>query len=97
MNRRRCQSPTGRGPVHEHHKPLRQYFHAKLPGHVELREIKDLGDQGLMTVTEGSLGVIVIKKGDWVLQSAVVFLGIEPGSGRQAALWEVYRRILARL
>ena len=50
-----------------------------------------------MTVTEGSLGVIVIKKGDWVLQSAVVFLGIEPGSGRQAALWEVYRRILARL
>lgn len=83
--------------LHEHHKPLRQYFQADLPGHVKLVEIKDLGEEGLMTVSEGSLGVVVIKKGDWVLQSAVIFLDIVPGGKKQAALWEVYRRILAKL
>jgi hypothetical protein len=78
-------------------KPLRKYFNANLPGHVKLVEIKDLGDGGLMSVSEGSLGVVVIKKGGQVLQSAVTFLDIEPGSKKQKALWDIYRRILAKL
>lgn len=83
--------------VRDSGKPLRKYFNANLPGHVKLVEIKDLGDGGLMSVSEGSLGVVVIKKGDRVLQSAVTFLDIAPGSKKQKALWEIYGRILDKM
>jgi hypothetical protein len=39
-----------------------------------------------MAVTEGSLGVIAIRKGEWVLQSAVTFPDIHPASEKQKVL-----------
>lgn len=83
--------------VHDMHQPLRDYFFPELPSHVRLEYIDDLGDEGLMTVTEGTLGVVVIRKGQRVIQSAVTFLEIEPGSPKQQALWNIYRRILDRI
>lgn len=62
--------------VHEYWQDLRECFPQDLPSHVELQRIADLGDGGLMTVTEGILGVVVVRKGDWVLQSAVTFFEI---------------------
>ncbi len=78
-------------------RELRKYFSEKLPGQVKLVEINDLGDRGLMTVSEGSLGVVVIKKGEYVLKSAVTFLDIAPGSEKHKLLWKIYKRILAKL
>jgi hypothetical protein len=48
-------------------------------------------------VVEGEVGVVVIRKGDRVLQSAATFLDIKPGSDQQQALWAIYRNILARM
>ena len=82
---------------HTKKKELRQYFHKELPSHVKLEEIKDLGDGGLMGVTNGHLEVIVINKKNLVLKSTVTFLDIEPGSKQHKQLWEIYRTILNEL
>lgn len=82
---------------HEYQKPLREYFNKELSDTVSLEKITDLGDDGLMTVVDGSLGAVVIRKGDWVLQSAVTFLEIKPGSHKQKVLWDIYREIIERL
>jgi len=50
-----------------------------------------------VNVSEGTLGVVVIRKGKLVLQSAVTFLDIKPGSKKQAILWGIYRRIVQQL
>lgn len=83
--------------VQEQSKPLREYFNKDLSATTRLEAINDLGDEGLMSVVEGSLGVIVIRKGKRVLVSAATFLDIEPGSAKQRALWDIYRRILDRI
>lgn len=83
--------------VHESSKPLREYFNKELSSTTKLEPITDLGDEGLMSVVEGSLGVIIIRKGGKVLQSAVTFLDIDPGSAKHRVLWETYRGILSRL
>lgn len=77
--------------------PLRAYFVKPLPSRIKLVKISDLGDGGLMSVGEGELGVVVIRKGDRVLLSAVTFLDIKPGSKKQAVLWDIYRHILKRM
>lgn len=77
--------------------PLRDYFAKPLPSQLKLVEITDLGDEGLMSVGEGTLGVVEIRKGKRVLQSAVTFLDIEPGSDKQAVLWDIYRAILKQM
>jgi hypothetical protein len=82
---------------HKYRKDLREYFNEQLSDNVALEKIADLGDGGLMTVVDGSLGVIVIRKGDLVLQSAAIFLDIELGSDQQKVLWDIYREILKRL
>lgn len=82
---------------HQPGKELRTYFHEKLPSHVKLEEIKDLGDGGLMGVTRGIVEVVVIKKKNRVLKSTVTFLDIEPGSAQHTQLWEIYRTILKEL
>lgn len=83
--------------VHERQRALRDYFNKELSPQVQLVPITDLGDEGLMTVTEGSLGVIVIRKGSRVLQSAATFLDIEPNSKQHKVLWEIYRQVLAKM
>ena len=77
--------------------PLRAYFVDPLPSRIKLVKISDLGDGGLMSVGEGELGVVVIRKGDRVLLSAVTFLDIKPGSKKQAVLWDIYRHILQQM
>ena len=83
--------------VLESAQPLRQYFHPQLSATTTLEPIIDLGDEGLMSVVEGELGVVVVRKGGRVLQSAATFLDIEPGSARQRVLWEIYRRVVERM
>ena len=83
--------------VHDRSQPLRQYFNAQLSATTTLEPIIDLGDEGLMSVVEGEVGVVVIRKGDRVLQSAATFLDIKPGSDQQQALWTIYRDVLARM
>ena len=83
--------------VLESAQPLRQYFHPQLSATTTLEPILDLGDEGLMSVVEGEIGVVVIRKGDRVLQSAATFLDIKPGSDQQQALWTIYRDVLARM
>lgn len=83
--------------VQEHSKPLRNYFNKDLAATTQLVAITDLGDEGLMSVVEGSLGVIVIRKGKQVVVSAATFLDIEQGSATQQALWDIYRRLVAQL
>ena len=83
--------------VHDRSQPLRQYFNAQLSATTTLEPILDLGDEGLMSVVEGEIGVVVIRKGDRVLQSAATFLDIKPGSDQQQALWTIYRDVLARM
>ena len=83
--------------VLESTQPLRQYFHPQLSATTTLEPILDLGDEGLMSVVEGEIGVVVIRKGDRVLQSAATFLDIKPGSDQQQALWTIYRDVLARM
>ncbi|WP_297953988.1 hypothetical protein [uncultured Desulfobulbus sp.] len=83
--------------VHDRSQPLRQYFNAQLSATTTLEPILDLGDEGLMSVVEGEIGVVVIRKGDRVLQSAATFLDIKPGSDQQQALWAIYRDVLARM
>ena len=83
--------------VHDRSQPLRQYFNAQLSATTTLEPILDLGDEGLMSVVEGEVGVVVIRKGDRVLQSAATFLDIKPGSDQQQALWTIYRDVLARM
>lgn len=75
---------------------LRDYFADPLPSDVKLVKITDLGDEGMMSVVDGELGVIVIRKGKRVLQSALTF-DTEPGSDKQAVLWDVYRGILKQM
>ena len=77
--------------------PLRDYFSKPLPSHVKLVKITGLGDEGLMSVGEGTVGVVVIRKGKYVLQSAVTFLDVKPGSKKQAVLWDIYRNILKKM
>jgi len=83
--------------VHEYHKDIRQYFNKEMPSHIKLEKITDLGDDGLMTVVEGCLGMIVVKKRNRVMQSAVTFLDIKPESDKQKVLWDIYRNVLKRL
>ena len=83
--------------VHDRSQPLRQYFNPQLSATTTLEPILDLGDEGLMSVVEGEIGVVVIRKGDRVLQSAATFLDIKPGSDQQRALWAIYRDVLARM
>ena len=83
--------------VHERFQPLRQYFHPQLSATTTLEPIIDLGDEGLMSVVEGEVGVVVIRKGDRVLQSAATFLDIKPGSDKQQVLWAIYRDVLERM
>ena len=83
--------------VHDRSQPLRQYFNAQLSATTTLEPILDLGDEGMMSVVEGEIGVVVIRKGDRVLQSAATFLDIKPGSDQQRALWAIYRDVLARM
>lgn len=75
-------------------RDIRASFPDTFPDHVELVEIRDLGDAGYMTVTEGSIGNVVIRKGSRVLDSGAVFLDIEPGSEAHDRLWDIYRRVL---
>lgn len=77
--------------------PLRDYFAKPLPSGFKLVKITNLGDGGLMTVSEGTIGVVAILKGKRVLQSSPGFLDIKPGSKKQAVLWDIYRRILKRM
>lgn len=77
--------------------PLRAYFVKSLPSRTKLVKITDIGDEGMMSVGEGTLGVVVIRKGKRVLLSAVTFLDIRPGSKRQSVLWDIYRRILKQM
>ena len=83
--------------VIESQKNLRDYFHKEIPLNFELKKINDLGDRGLMTVSEGYLAIIVIREGDWVLISTVNSLYIKRGSEKQKYLWNIYRRILQKL
>ena len=82
--------------VRQSSQDLRKYFNADLPSNVKLVKITDLGDDGLMSVGDGTLGVIVVRKGDRVLESAATFLDIEPGSDKQKTLWQIYARALAQ-
>ncbi|MFN3313815.1 MAG: hypothetical protein ACK46Q_10140 [Hyphomonas sp.] len=75
-------------------RDIRASFPETFPDHVELVEIRDLGDAGYMTVTEGSIGNVVIRKGNRVLDSGAVFLDIAPGSDAHDRLWDIYRRVL---
>ena len=83
--------------VHERFQPLRQYFRPQLSATTTLEPIIDFGDEGLMSGVEGEVGVVVIRKGDLVLQGAATFLDIKPGSDQQQALWAIYRDVLARM
>jgi hypothetical protein len=80
--------------MHEYRREPREYFDAEPPSHVRLVEITDLGDGGFMTVSDGGLGVVVIRNGDRVMQSAATFLDIKPGSEQHKILWEIYRQAL---
>jgi hypothetical protein len=75
---------------------LRDYFATDLPSNVKLVDITDLGDSGMMSVTDGSIGVVVIRKGNKDLQSAATFLDIKPGSDAQKVLWQIYGRALGQ-
>ena len=83
--------------VIESQKILRDYFHKEIPPDFELKKIKDLGDRGLMTVSEGYLAIIVIREGDWVLISTVDSLYIKQGGEKHKYLWNIYRGILQKL
>ena len=83
--------------VHDRSQPLRQYFNPQLSATTTLEPILDLGDEGLMSVVEGEVGVVVIRKGDRVLQSAATFLDIKLGSDKQQVLWAIYRDVLERM
>ena len=74
-----------------------EYYNKNLLASVKLEKINGIGDEGLVNVSEGTLGVVVIRKGKLVLQSAVTFLDIKPGSKKQAILWDIYRRIVQQL
>lgn len=78
-------------------RPRRDYFHNSLPSRVKLVKITDIGDEGLMSMSESELGVVVIRKHKRVLQSALTFLETKPGSKRQAVLWDVCRDILKQM
>lgn len=75
-------------------RDIRANFSETFPDHVELVEIRDLGDAGYMTVTGGRIGNVAIRKGNRVLSSGAVFLDIEPGSDAHDRLWDIYRRVL---
>ena len=75
---------------------LRAYFATDLPSNVKLVDISDLGDSGMMSVTDGTIGVVVIRKGNQDLQSAATFLDIKPGSDAQKVLWQIYGRALGQ-
>lgn len=83
--------------VRDAYLPLRDYFAKPLPSRFKLVKIRDLGDKGMMTVGEGTIGVVAIFKGKRVLLSSPGFLDIKPGSKKQAVLWEVYRKILKKM
>jgi hypothetical protein len=83
--------------IQKHQKDLRDYWNKNLSSNVKLEKITDLGDEGLMGIGEGTIGVVVIRKGNWILRSAVTFLDIEPGSKKHQVLWDIYRAILADL
>ncbi|MGA8259318.1 MAG: hypothetical protein WB783_03810 [Arenicellales bacterium] len=77
--------------------PLRDYFANPLPSRFKLVKITDLGDDGLMTVGEGTLGVVAIRKGKRILLSSPGFLDIAPKSKKQTVLWDIYRDILKQM
>lgn len=78
-------------------RPLREYFAKPLPSRIKLVKITDLGDEGLMSVGEGTLGIVAVRKGKHELLSAVTFLDIKPNSKRQVVLWDIYRDVLKRM
>jgi hypothetical protein len=83
--------------VGDNFQPLRKNFDDPLPKRFKLVKITDLGSEGLMTVGEGTIGVVAIRRGDRLLKSAVTFLDIKPGSSKQKVLWNIYRRILKQM
>lgn len=83
--------------IHKYSQDLRDYWNKDLSSLVTLEKITDLGDEGLMGIGEGDLGVIIIRKDMLILKSAVTFLDIEPGSERHKVLWDIYRSILKNL
>lgn len=83
--------------VRDADQSLRDYFAKPLPSRFKLVKITDLGDEGMMTVGEGTIGVVAIRKGKQVLLSSPGFLDIKPGSKKQAVLWDVYRKILKKM
>lgn len=76
------------------HQDVRKYFPDPTPAGVTLEEVSDLGDGGYMTITEGRIGVVVVRKGKYAMQSAPIFIDVEPGSEQQRKLWDIYRRAL---
>ncbi len=74
--------------------PLRDYYVKDLPASVRLEKITGIGDEGLVNISEGTLGVIVIRKGDRLIKSNVVFLDIKPNSKKQEAFYTLLRRIV---
>ena len=83
--------------IHKYSQDLRDYWNKDLSSLVTLEKITDLGDEGLMGIGEGDLGVIVIRKDKLILKSAVTFLDIKPGSERHKVLWDIYRGILKNI
>lgn len=83
--------------LHKQYKDLREYWNKELSSNITLEKITDLGDDGLMAVSEGDLGVIIIRKNKWILRSAVTFLDIEPGTEKHKVLWDIYRGILKNI
>lgn len=80
--------------VIESQKNLRDFFHKEIPPGFNLKRINDLGDRGLMTVSEGILNVVVVREGNWVLISTADLLYIKNGGQRQKMLWDIYLKIL---
>ncbi len=80
--------------IFDSQRKLRTYFATDLPSNVKLVKITDLGDAGLMSVADGTIGVVAIRKGNKILQSAATFLDIKPGSEGQKVLWQIYGSVL---
>ncbi|XPS86879.1 uncharacterized protein Dvar_48970 [Desulfosarcina variabilis str. Montpellier] len=93
--------PNGRAyfqiGIIENSKNLRQFFEKQLPSGYHLEKIKDIGNRGLYTQSNGYLSVVAIRQGNWVLVSTVDLLYIKMGDGRQNQLWDIFRGILKSL
>ncbi|MCB2186651.1 MAG: hypothetical protein KQJ78_09555 [Deltaproteobacteria bacterium] len=77
--------------------PVRDFFFKDLPPQVKLAPVPGLGEEALMSVSEGTLGVVAARKGKYVVTSAATFLDIKPGSEREKLLMEFLHRVLDKL